>query len=241
MPMRWFSFILVLGITGCAALDPYLNPNPQTSDAAHFEESTIVYDDGKFVTFSTVYGQQNREGSVVWDDNFFRGFIDKTTGQKSFQVYNVIYYSGNGRGDWRRYRQANYTVPTGQQVIATQNLGEREDCSALGLYGKCVYTEHVAFDLTEQLFQQIAQNDSSNVQWMYQLIPQQGDVYPDSLLSAEAAGLLNRMAAYRMERNTSALSVPVNKPHPATTAIQIKIPQAQLPPTRHIPDGQSVF
>jgi len=242
MMMRWFSFILFLFVMlSACTLEPYLNPNSQTTGAAHFKQSTIVNDEGSIVTFSTVYGQQKRHGSVVWDDNFFRGFIDKRTGKKSFQVYNIIYYSGNGRGDWRYYQQANYTVPAGQQVITTQALKQREDCSALSLYGKCVYSEHVAFDIDEQLLRRIAQGKTEQTQWMYQLVPQRGESYPDGLLSAEATGLLNRMAEYRIEPNTSALSVPRNTQHPATVGVQVDVPQAQLPPVRTVPSGQSVF
>lgn len=232
-----FSFLFIfLWISACT-FNPFFDSDLQTAE--HFKQSIIVNDEGSVVTFSTVYGHQKRQDSVVWDDNFFRGFIDKRTGQKRFQIYNVIYYSGDGRGDWRSYTKANYTVPNGQQVTTTQSLWKNEDCSSLGLYGKCVYTEHVTFDINEQLLQTIAQKKTA--QWMYHLIPQRGENYPDALFSEEAAGLLTRMAEYRIDTNTSVLSTPRNMPHPATVAVSMDMPTSKLPPPREIPSGWSVF
>ncbi|MEK7991504.1 MAG: hypothetical protein VSS52_010900 [Thiotrichaceae bacterium] len=241
MSISRLSFLLVFLWLSACNLNPYTNLGSEPNDANQLKQSIIVDDEGRIVTFSTVYGYQKRQGSVVWDDNFFRGFIDKRTGQKSFQIYNVVYYSGNGRGDWRHYKQANYTVPNGQQAIETQTLREVEDCSSLNLYGKCVYSEHIVFDINEQLLNTIAQKNTGSAQWMYHLVPQHGESYPDGLFAVEAAGLLSRMAEYRIDTNTSALSVPRNTRNPATVAISVAIPQSQLPPPRKVPSGWSVF
>ncbi|WP_353572329.1 hypothetical protein [Candidatus Albibeggiatoa sp. nov. BB20] len=235
------SVLLVLLWVSACTLNPYANSGSQPDNADHFKQSIIINDEGNVVTFSTVYGYQKRQGSVVWDDNFFRGFIDKRTGEKSFQIYNVVYYSGNGRGDWRHYKQANYTVPNGQKMANTQTLRQLEDCSALSLYGKCVYSEHVVFNVNEQLLNTIAQKDTDSAQWMYHLVPQRGEQYPDGLFSIEAAGLLSKMAEYRIETHTSTLSLPRNNRHPAVVAVSIDVPQSQLPPPRDIPSGWSVF
>jgi hypothetical protein len=236
-----FSFLFILFWVSSCTLNPYANSSSQPNDAEHFKQSVIVNDEGSIVTFSTVYGYQKRQDSVVWDDNFFRGFIDKRTGQKSFQIYNVIYYSGNGRGDWRHYKRANYTVPNGQQITEIQTLRQLEDCSALSLYGKCVYSEHVAFNIDQALLDNIAQKTNRSTQWMYHLIPQRGEHYPDGLFSLEAAGLLAKMAEYKLDNSTHSLSVPRNTPHPATIAISVDVPKSQLPPTREVPNGWSVF
>ncbi|MCV6639003.1 hypothetical protein [Candidatus Albibeggiatoa sp. nov. NOAA] len=236
------SLLFVLFLVTSCTLDPYINTGSQSNDIEHFKQSVIANDEGHIISFSTVYAHQKRHGSVVWDDNFFRGFIDKRTGQKSFQIYNVVYYSGNGRGDWRHYKQANYTVPNGQQVANTQTLRQVEDCSALGLYGKCVYSEHVAFDINEQLLNTIAQQNTDAAQWMYSLVPQRGEQYPDGLFAIEAEGLISAMAEYKINTTTSALSVPRHTSnHPATVAVSIDIPKSQLPPSRDVPNGWSVF
>jgi hypothetical protein len=152
-----------------------------------------------------------------------------------------VYYSGNGRGDWRHYKQANYTVPNGQKVINTQTLRELEDCSSLSLYGKCVYSEHIVFNVDEQLLNTIAQKNADSAQWMYHLVPQRGESYPDAIFTMEAAGLLSKMAEYRIDTNTGILSIPHNTYNPASVAISVGIPKSKLPPPRDVPSGWSVF
>ncbi len=235
MPVNRLLFMM-LWITSCTLVNPY---SEQADNVDHFKQTIVVNDEGSVITFSTINGYQKQYGDVVWDDNFFRGFIDKRTGEKSFQVYNVLYYSSSGRGDWRHYQQANYTTPAGQQIAPAQTLRQIEDCSSLVLYGKCIYSEHIAFNVNEQLLNAIAQH-SGGSKWMYSLVPQRGEYYPDGLFATEAAALLASMSEYPI--NTGALSTSRNPTvEPTTQAISAVIPKSQLPPSREIPDGRSVF
>jgi len=60
----------------------------------HFRDTATVKDDalGTVATISTQNGYQEKRGllRIVWNDTFLRGFIDKATGRRTFQVYQLI-------------------------------------------------------------------------------------------------------------------------------------------------------
>lgn len=197
---KWlFSSMILLSVMGCATT-PY--DSPVGLDKDHFKNTVVINEDmGSSVVFSTIRGFQRRQGeqSAVWDDNFLRGFIDKRTRAKTFQVYNVIYYGGSGtHSGWRHFMQASYHTAEGMRLTPTKILTETQDCAPLAVYGSCVYNEQVVFKVDEAFLKTVADSYSQNHQsaWQYQLIPTTGNQYEDSMVAAEVAGLLARMDEY---------------------------------------------
>lgn len=203
--MKYFTFmvgILTL-VSGCTLLQ-----NLQTSgplDKEQFRQTILVTDDpsSQFATFSTVLASQKWQGPQrsVGDDNFLVGVIDKKTGRRSYQVHNVIYYSGAGNQvAWQLFYQVNYESPTGTQLTPLTLVKKEENCSALEVYGKCIYQEHLFFPVAEEFLRKFVSSHSNTGVWWYYLIPQKGKVYSDKFLVAEIAGLLERMEEYEIKR-----------------------------------------
>jgi hypothetical protein len=233
--------IMLVFLSACNVI-PYFNPDERSyaENKEHFKQAITVYESGDMLVFSTIYGQQREQLPDSWDDNFMRGFIDKNTNQKIYQVYNIIYYAGHGRDDWRAYNQASYTIPDGQQLVPTKILKQHEDCNAINMYGKCVYSEHVTFTISEDLIRTIAQQAEDNTRWMYNLIPERGDLYPDAMQTSELAALVARMDSYPLTaRGQQILSTDVQI-SPETPVITPSIGD-KLPPERQIPNGKAVF
>jgi len=174
-------------------------------DKQYFAENIIINDYvlNDVVSFSTIKGFQQGNGTynIVLDDNFLRGFMNKKTKAKTYQVYNVIYYAGSGNGkDWKNFAQSDYQTPEGNKSSPVTLLKKEEDCSTLPHYGKCLYIEHVTFQLDSALMKAIAnrympKNPTKSV-WQYQLISSLGEKYEDKLFAAEVLGLSETMVQY---------------------------------------------
>jgi hypothetical protein len=203
--MKKITFIItaIIILSGCVVTPP----NGVLLDIEYFKENVIIYDKASnaTVTFSTIKGFQKRHGlhKVVLNDNFLRGFINKKTGKKTYQVYNVINYGASGSGSrWKHFNQANYQRFRlgGMKFISATTIKKEEDCTALPLYGKCLYTEHVVFKVDEELLKNIANSYTPRVPtesvWQYKLIPILGQNYEGKLFVAEIRGLLERMDKY---------------------------------------------
>jgi hypothetical protein len=202
--MKKITFIIAIIILSGCVVTP---PNGALLDIKYFKEKVIIYDKASnaTVTFSTIKGFQKRHGlhKVVLNDNFLRGFINKKTGKKTYQVYNVIHYGASGSGSrWKHFNRANYQRLRlgGIKLISATPIKKKEDCSALPLYGKCLYTEHVVFKVDEELLKNIANTYTPRVPtesvWQYKLIPTFGQNYEGKLFVAEIRGLLERMDKY---------------------------------------------
>jgi len=202
------SIIIILASLESACLAP---PKPDAIlDKQHFQQTVTIDDQPSetVVTFSTLKGFQERYGiyQVVWNDNFLRGFIDKTTGQKTFQVYNVIYYAGSGTTDstWKNFSQVDYQTPKGEINEIVKVIKKHEDCSSLPLYGQCLYSEHVTFEMSESLLRRLANAYTPLPQkyWQYILTAKSEANseanHEDNFLLAELAGLLARMDKYKI-------------------------------------------
>jgi len=182
-------------------------------DWQYFKEKVTVNDNASnaIVTFSTIKGFQKKHNShqVVLDDSFLRGFIDKRTEAKTYQVYNVIYYTSSD-SKWKRYRQANYQTPWGNKFIPVNLIKKEIDCSALPIYGKCLYSEHVSFEVDRVLLRTIANTYTPRIPtesvWQYKLIPKLGNNYEAELFTAEVIGLLDKMDKYAIPISTELLS-----------------------------------
>ena len=203
MKKRILTILFVFILSGCL-LNPLLETNSDL-DKQHFKKTVTVDDHASdtFVTFSTVNGVQEKQGThhVILNDNFLRGFFNKRTKAKSYQIYNVVYYAGAGNNASKKhFAQANYQTPVGEKITPTTLIKENEDCSAMNFYGQCLYNEHVTFQVDEGLLRTVATSDAlrpptDNV-WQYALIPDSGDSHKDKLLTAEITGLLERMDHY---------------------------------------------
>ncbi|OQW93885.1 MAG: hypothetical protein BWK79_08795 [Beggiatoa sp. IS2] len=210
-----FSGVMFFGVTGCATMPP---DSPVGLDENFFKNAVVITEDiGNSVIFSTINGFQRRQGEqgTVWDDNFLRGFIDKRTGAKIFQVYNVIYYGGSGtQSGWKHFAQASYLTAEGvRRLTPTNSITEHEDCAPLAVYGSCVYSEQVVFKVDEIFLKTVADSYAldSKIQWPYQLIPTNGNSYEDSMAAAEVAGLLSRMEDYQKQFSITSVGKPDNE------------------------------
>jgi len=85
------------------------------------------------------------------NDSFLRAFVDKRTGQVTWQVYTTINYTGPS---WQFYEVANYQTSQGiTQVPVTVIDRDVSDCARLD---GCSYTEQLGFNLTDEVIRAIA-------------------------------------------------------------------------------------
>jgi hypothetical protein len=203
MVKKLIIVIITLILFSCI-INPYKN-HQVSLDKQHFAEKIIINDYvlNDVVSFSTIKGFQQGNGTynIVLDDNFLRGFMDKKTKAKTYQVYNVIYYAGSGSGkDWKNFAQSDYQTPEGNKSTPVTLLKKEEDCSSLPHYGKCLYTEHVTFKLDRELMKAIANRYTPDTPtksvWQYQLISSSGEKYEDKFFAAEVLGLSETMVQY---------------------------------------------
>ena len=185
--------LIVLGFTINTA---YANdPSLLSLTMEHFRDTATFKDDplDAMTTISTENGFVEHKGPMrmVWNDEFLRGVIDKKTGQKSFQVYAWITYSGT----WRFYETANYQTTNGpKSVPATQISKEMANCAV----GDCTYTERIAFPVDEKLLRQLAAGHvpGKPTIWHYKIIAKTGPDFTGGLSSAEIAGFLAKVDEY---------------------------------------------
>ncbi len=176
-------------------------PTKPAPSKDYFKRAIEIQEDPhtNVVTFSTLKGFQIAQGlyDTILDDNFLQGTLDKRTGKSAYRVYNVIYYTGPGNGlGWQNFYQVNYDPNQGNKILPVSLLKRQENCSSLEIYGKCVYNEHITFDLQETFLKQLL--DSKTTAWEYYLIPKSGKVYTDQLYLSEVAALLEKMAEYAL-------------------------------------------
>jgi len=202
--MKWLNLIVLISLlAGCAV-------TLSTPHENQFKKTIVIRDDPtqNAVVFSTIKGGQEKQMTTgqVWNDNFLRGFIDKRTGGKTYQVYNVVYYGGSGaKASWKHFKQASYDMLRGVKLTPTTILREDENCSALTVYGQCVYNEHVTFKVTDQLFEAMStmyQSESAK-EWQYTLISESRESHRDIITIAEIAGLLASMNEYELPKTSS--------------------------------------
>lgn len=167
---------------------------------ADFQRTATLKDDPLDTTaqISTQPGFQEKRGllKLVWYDNFLRAFIDKKTGATDFQVYQYITYSGS----WHFYQTANFETPTGPESREVTVISRNVDsCSA---YGGCSFTEHVGFNVSEELLRSIAARYSAapGSIWRFKFGSKAGGDWQDGMANAEVAGLLAAVDQYRATR-----------------------------------------
>jgi hypothetical protein len=161
----------------------------------HFRDTATVKDDPVHAkaTITTENGYVEHTGlmNMVWHDEFLSAVIDQSTGQKSFQIEAEITYSGS----WRLYESANYPTANGRRSVpATQISKEAVNCPV----GDCIYTEHIAFPVDEQVLRQVAAGHvaAKPVAWPFQAVAKSGPAYRGALSDAEVAGFLIKVDEY---------------------------------------------
>jgi hypothetical protein len=202
----------------------------------HFRDTATVKNEplDAVLVISTQNGFVEHSGPLrmVWHDEFLTADIDKKTGQKSFQVHEEISYSGS----WRFYESANYQAAGGPRTATAIHISkEAANCPV----GDCLYTEHVAFPVEEELLRQIAAGyvPAKPAIWPYKLTAKSGPAYTGGLSSAEIAGLLAKVDEYSdastrlgarpahapggLDLGIGGLPVPASEDHPARAGILI--------------------
>jgi hypothetical protein len=161
----------------------------------HFRDTATVKDDPLHAkaTITTENGYVEHTGlmNMVWHDEFLSAVIDQSTGQKSFQIEAEITYSGS----WRSYESANFPTANGRRSVpATRISKEAVNCPV----GDCIYTEHIAFPVDEQVLRQVAAGRvaAKPVVWPFQAVAKSGPAYTGALSDAEVAGLLVKVDEY---------------------------------------------
>lgn len=169
----------------------------------HFKRTAILEDDDLVATamITTRNGFRQRSGLLhfVYEDNFLRAFIDKTTGDVTYQVYQSIYYEAS---DWRFYRKATYEAPDGLKSADAKLLkapiGHGFDCPG-HTSSICTYNEHVGFPVDREHLDSIASTyePDKSVKWNFKFIPRNGEDFHDGLLVAEVVGFLQAVDSYK--------------------------------------------
>lgn len=187
----------------------------------HFEKGATIKDDSMEVVavITTEPSFKIKRGllGMVNDDNFFRAFINKKTGETSYQLYQYITYVG----DWAFFETANYEGRTEVETTPLDVIG-REVGTCSQMLG-CFKREVVAFDVDELVLRRVAAgydpSGKGTTGWKFRLKAKTGIQRDEGMSPAEAAGILNAVEAYKRARGlplqtepTTAASTPSNSP-----------------------------
>ena len=169
-------------------------------DVDHFKQTMDITDDAMETTvvFSTQGGWTQKHGllGIVWSDSFLRGFINKRSGHKSFQVYVAMRHT---QGGWARPYQANYGRPL--RTTDVEKVGTDVDCSGMDMYGSCKYEEHVVFDIHAdevlRIWSEVTPEDFKTLVWKFRIKNQGTEDYDDGILLPEMVALIEMMNEYQ--------------------------------------------
>lgn len=128
----------------------------------------------------------------VKSDNFFRAFIDKQSGAVRYQLYATVTYGP----DWRHFTSAS-ALFDGRPRAIPLTIISKDVVTCAG--GYCVMRETVGIPLAESDVEQIAAGYRAGASqpWAYRLKARNGLDFDDSIMPAEAAGLLLVVRDYR--------------------------------------------
>lgn len=196
--------MMVLLLSACAGIDEYAAPKQQFNlSDRYFKDKTTVEDGAldTIVTFTTKPGFVHNYGTAagLTVDTFLRGYINKETRRREFEVYQLVKYTDKGR---RHYRTARYETPDGTRSIGVTEFWSRVDCPP-GRRGGCIYEEHIGFSVGQELLQRIAgvygSGRAEATGWTMRFIPVSGKQFQTLITAAEVKGLLDRMDEYERE------------------------------------------
>lgn len=168
----------------------------------HFEKGATIKDDNLEVVavITTEPGFKIKRGllGLVNDDNFFRAFVNKKTGETSYQLYQYINYVG----EWAFFETANYEGKT-EVETAPLTVISREVGTCSQMLG-CFKSEIVAFDVDEKVLRRVAAgydpSGKGTSGWRFRLKAKTGVQRDEGMSPAEAAGILHAVSAYKRTR-----------------------------------------
>jgi hypothetical protein len=150
------------------------------------------------VTFTTRPGFVHNYGTAagLTVDTFLRGYINKETRRRQFEVYQLVKYADKDR---RHYSTARYDTPDGPRSITVTEFWSQVDCPP-GARDGCVYEEHIGFSVGQELLRHIAGDyvpgHAPPAGWAMRFIPRSGKQFQTLITAAEVKGLLDRMDEY---------------------------------------------
>lgn len=128
----------------------------------------------------------------VKSDNFLRAFIDKGSRAVRYQLYATVTYGP----EWRHFTTASALFDGRPRSIPLTVISKAVvTCAA----GYCVMRETVGIALDQSDVEQIAAGyrPGASQPWAYRLKAQSGLDFDDSIMPAEAAGLMLAVREYR--------------------------------------------
>lgn len=179
----------------------------QSLNPEYFQRTAIIMDDQlePIATIETSKGfsSHGRFTDRVRSDNFFRAFIDKSSGAVRFQLYEDVRYNYS----WRNFASAS--VLLGGRPVSLQLTTIAHNVEAC-FSGVCSYRESVGIGLDEAAMREIASTNPAGGfrLWPFRLKAQSGMDFEDAVIPAEAAGLLAAVEAFRQRTGTMAPSRP---------------------------------
>ncbi|MES3152608.1 hypothetical protein [Sphingomonas faeni] len=169
---------------------------------AQFQVRTTLHDDAldTVATITTANGFVERKPLLgpAPDDVFLRAFIDKTTGRVSYQAYVRIRYRDYG---WANWNTANYATPAGPRAVATQRIARLKASCPRGF--ACLRSETIGFKIAAPLLSANAKMYGRDgiTSWPFKIMAQNGGERSFLLSTAEIAGLLMAVDAYRTDHH----------------------------------------
>jgi len=125
-------------------------------------------------------------------------FLHKKTGRSAYQVYATMRYRGYGWADWR---VANYATPTGPRSIPTRRIARLRVSCSRSL--PCPRSETIGLAVDAALLKDNAALYSAETitSWRFKILARDGRERNLLLSTAEIAGLLMAVDAYRIDRH----------------------------------------
>lgn len=145
------------------------------------------------ITTENAWSSKGKFTDRVRSDNLLRAFVNKTTGNVIYQLYQSVSYNN----EWRNFQTANYSTSQGLAAADLVTI----DKEVVACYSMCSYREVVGFDLPTEVVEEIAAQYSpgNSPLWRYRL-KGNGLDWEDRIAPAEAAGLLMAVEAYQNGR-----------------------------------------
>jgi len=200
--MRLLLVLFVaVSLSACGASYNYRMTTEQESlSDAHFRDATTVQN-GEYdtlVAFTTRPGFEQKQGPLakVKVDTFLRGYIDKKTRTRTFEVHQLVSYTDRKR---RNYKTAEYKTPRGPKSVGLTLLWSDVECLLTSSEG-CNYQEHIGFRVSERMLRDIATSYDREAgkapSLSLRFVPISGDDFQTRIMAAEVKGLLDKMSEY---------------------------------------------
>lgn len=191
---------IIMFSTGCAATFQKREVDRVFSlNVEHFKNTISIQDDGleSVAVISTEKGYSTKHGllNVVWNDLFLRGFIDKKSGVKSYQVYVALAHRSN---NWLTPYQVNYGKPL--KTASAKKIHSDVDCTA-SKYSGCTYFEHFTFKPEESELRRIVEKakpeDFKKATWKLRIKTQGGQDINEFIPLPEVIAFMEVMDSYK--------------------------------------------